>query len=80
MNTLMIIILFVGYIILMRFVLPKLGVPTWLSNKCDLPVDDDKKNEMTESWLDKDYPVSFNWVYKKRFFHLFDTFIYWEIG
>jgi len=28
------VLVFAGYIVLVRWVLPRLGVPTWMSNSC----------------------------------------------
>ena len=43
MDFIMPVILIVAYIAIMKFVLPKLGIPTWMSNACD--VLDDRRKE-----------------------------------
>lgn len=46
------IIIIAVYILLMRFVLPKMGIPTWMSNACDFQ-DDSRKNTEPEkeNWM-----------------------------
>jgi len=40
-----IIIFFVVYFLLMKYILPKMGMPTWMSGSCDLPGEGQKKTE-----------------------------------
>ena len=42
MDALFPILLFIGYIVLMRFVLPKFGIYTWMAQSCS--VEDRQKN------------------------------------
>ena len=40
-----IVIFFAVYFLVMKYVLPKMGVPTWMSNSCDLPGEGQKKTD-----------------------------------
>ena len=40
-----VIIFFIAYFVAMKYILPKLGVSTWMSNSCDLPGERQKKSE-----------------------------------
>jgi len=49
------IVVIVAYFLLMRYVLPRMGIPTWMSNACDFqsdrPKDTQKENdEAKKKW------------------------------
>ena len=52
MDIIMPVILIAAYIVIMKFVLPKLGVPTWMSNACDVQDDRRKESESEkQNWV-----------------------------
>ena len=53
MDSLLFVLFMIGYFVLLKFILPKFGISTWLSNACDVPVernkDNNKEKESVES-------------------------------
>ena len=39
------VLLFIGYFLVMKYVLPKMGISTWMSDSCDLPGESQKKSK-----------------------------------
>ena len=42
MDSITLILIFIGYFLLMKYVLPKLGIPTWMSNSSDFQAESQK--------------------------------------
>ena len=41
------ILFFIAYIVIMKYILPKAGIPTWMSGACDIQ-DESQKNIKTD--------------------------------
>ena len=45
MDTMTVILIIIAYVIIMRFILPKIGIPTWMSKSCDFQSGSRNKTE-----------------------------------